>query len=269
MPPLCDREADSSPHRYGHPLEALSDVDLFYGRHYRDLYQRHWWWRARESAILHELGRIKPPQGWPRILDVGCGDGLLFDRLSTFGAVEGVEPDATLLDPNGPWRHAIHAVPFDTSFRPAHHVDLILMLDVLEHLQDPAAALRHAIDLLQPSGTMLITVPAFQWLWTHHDDINHHVRRYDRRSFRALAREAGFRIRKERYLFQWTVPAKLLVRAIERLNRRAPAVPRTPPAPVNALLRELTSLEERISRAVPVPFGTSLLIIGGGNPPAK
>src|SRR5258708_8564199 len=68
-------------------------MDPEYARRYRDLYERHWWWRAREHLILATLRRYLPPGGWRTILDVGCGDGVLFDRLAAFGDVEGVEAD--------------------------------------------------------------------------------------------------------------------------------------------------------------------------------
>ena len=67
-------------------------MDPKYGERYRELYEKHWWWRARTELIVDALHRLRPPQGWKDILDIGCGDGLFFDRLSSFGQVEGVEP---------------------------------------------------------------------------------------------------------------------------------------------------------------------------------
>ena len=72
-------------------------MDPEYGALYRELYERHWWWRAREAVILDELSRLRPAGDWGRILDVGCGDGLFFPRLSELGEVVGVEPEAALL----------------------------------------------------------------------------------------------------------------------------------------------------------------------------
>jgi 2-polyprenyl-3-methyl-5-hydroxy-6-metoxy-1,4-benzoquinol methylase len=241
-------------------------VDPTYGLRYAELYRRHWWWRTREAAILAELRRLRPPapSEGRRILDVGCGDGLFFDRLSAFGEVEGVEPDASLLRAEGPWRRAIHAVPFDEGFRPGHRFDAILMLDVLEHMQQPAAALRHALRLLAPGGVVIITVPAFQWLWTRHDDLNQHVRRYDRRSFKRMVHEAGggLRILRERYLFQWVVAAKLAVRGWEALRPGAPAPPSIPPAPINGVLAAVSRLELALARRVPLPVGSTLMVSG-------
>lgn len=237
-------------------------MDPSYGQQYRELYRRHWWWRVREGEILRELSRLQPVSGWQRLLDVGCGDGLFFDELARFGSVEGVEPGSALLDPAGKWRSAIHTVPFDGAFQPPHRFDVILMLDVLEHLEDAEGALRHALRLLAPGGYVICTVPALQWIWTRHDDLNQHVRRYDRRAFRALARAAGLRILRERYLFQWLVGAKLVVRGLEHLVRGEPSNPGIPPEPLNAVLRAVTAVEQRVNAVVPMPFGSSLLVVG-------
>ena len=66
-----------------------------YALAYRRLYQEHWWWRAREALLVRELSRLRLPPSGGRLLDVGCGDGLFFERLAEFGAVEGVEPRGT------------------------------------------------------------------------------------------------------------------------------------------------------------------------------
>ena len=116
----------------------------------------------REAAILREVGRLLGPGGSHNILDVGCGDGLLFDKLAPYGHVEGVEVDPLTVSADGPWRQRIHIGPFDESYRPERQFDLILMLDVLEHLPKPAAALQHAASLLSRDGVVLVTVPAFR-----------------------------------------------------------------------------------------------------------
>jgi SAM-dependent methyltransferase len=119
------------------------------------------------------------------------------------------------------------------------------MLDVLEHLPDPAAALEHARSLLNPGGRLLITVPALNVLWTTHDDVNHHYIRYDRRSFRLLARNAGVELLSLRYFFHWTCPVKLLIRLKEALWKTRPAPPRVPQKLVNQLCLALSCAEQR------------------------
>ncbi|MGH7648451.1 MAG: class I SAM-dependent methyltransferase [Gemmatimonadaceae bacterium] len=235
---------------------------------YRELYDHHWWWRAREEWIVGALRGLGLTGRNAAILDVGCGDGLFFDRLREFGVAEGVEPDASLLRPGTAYRARIHARPFDETFRPGREYDVILMLDVLEHIPDAAGALKHVLALLAPGGTFVATVPAFQALWTSHDVINQHVMRYDRAAFLALANTVGMRVDSARYFFHWTAPIKLAAHLAERLgsghSRARPArPPRVPPGAINQTLYHLTRLEQRLFRHAPLPFGSSLLIIGG------
>lgn len=239
-------------------------MDPEYGRYYRRLYETHWWWRARETAIVAELRRRRPAAGWPRILDIGCGDGLFFDRLAEFGAtVEGIEPAADLVSESSTRRGRIYITPFDAAFQPSAPYDLIVMLDVLEHLDHPGDALRHALSILAPGGTILITVPAFRALWTHHDDINHHVTRYTKGSFRAMAEPAGLAIARMDYFFHWTFPVKLAQRAVEAVRRPTAVRPGIPAAPVNQALYWLSHAERAVLAPLRLPFGSSMMVTGG------
>jgi len=237
-------------------------MDPRYAERYRELYERHWWWRARTLLVTDALQRLKPKGGWNRILDIGCGDGLFFPILSKFGDVEGVEPVAELVNPENPYRSRIQIRSFDESFRPEKRYSLILMLDVLEHLDDPVAALRHAVELLEPDGTFVATVPAFMALWTNHDVMNHHYVRYTKGSFRQVAREAGLRIQEECYLYHWTCPVKLGVRLTERLFRLKPKPATVPRWPFNETMFWVSRLEQKTLTPLSLPFGSSLMVIG-------
>jgi SAM-dependent methyltransferase len=172
--------------------------------------------------------------------------------------VEGVEPSSDLVtDDRG---GAISIRPFDSTFQPAAPYDLIVMLDVLEHLDRPAEALSHVVSLLSPSGTVVITVPAFRSLWTSWDVMNQHVTRYTKSSFLSLAREVGFRVDRCEYFFHWTFPIRFAQRVLESIvPRQSAPLPNIPPRPVNALLYNLSRAERRLH----LPFGTSLLVVGG------
>jgi SAM-dependent methyltransferase len=235
-------------------------LELEYARQYRDLYARHWWWRAREQAILRVIRRRLGSSSGLRILDVGCGDGLFFGKLAEFGDVDGVESDAELVNPQGPFRERIHIAPFDTNFRTSAPYSLVLMLDVLEHLKNPGEALRHAHSLLTPGGALLLTVPAFQILWTNHDTINHHLVRYRRRTLRPLLWQAGFAILEERYWYQWTCPAKLAIRMFESILRRPATVARVPPKWINRSLYCISRVEQETLDAIGMPFGSTLMV---------
>ena len=230
-----------------------------YAAAYRDLYERHWWWRAREPMLIREIEGHRPAAGWGSILDVGCGDGLFFDQLVRFGQVWGVESDVTLVPADSRHRGRLHLGPFDSTFKPGRRFGLVLMLDVLEHLPDPVAALRKAADLLEPGGRVLITVPAFQVLWTSHDDLNHHFVRYRRRSLDPVVERAGLRMLSSRYCFQWLFPVKLGVRVLERVGAVSGNPATVPPEWLNRTLLALTRVEQETIGRLGLPFGSSLL----------
>ena len=238
-------------------------MDEQYAAAYGAIARSHWWWQAREFAIVRELRRVRRGRPRGRILDVGCGDGILFPALTQFGEVEGIEADGTTLDPAGPWRDRIHVAAFDRSAPLNAPYDLILMLDVIEHLDAPVAALRQALALLRPDGAVLVTVPALPALWTAHDDLNHHRRRYTRRELAQEFGEAGFEVESARYLFHSLVLGKLAVRWRERWRGRQAALPRVPPSGLNRLAAGISKAEMVVlapaSRFLP---GTSLLAVG-------
>jgi len=243
-------------------------VDPNYGEAYRELFEKHWWWRSRTELIVERLRRLRPAAGWKHILDIGCGDALFFDRLAEFGEVEGVEPCAELVSPDNPHRDRVYVCPFDENFRPGRQYSLILMLDVLEHMEDPIGALRHALDLLAPEGIVIVTVPAFMALWTNHDVLNHHLVRYTKRTFRQVARQAGLQTQEERYLYHWTCPVKLAVRVMESVVHAKPETPKVPPGWANEVLYWMSRLEQKTVSSFPMPFGSSLLLIGSKGKPA-
>lgn len=236
-------------------------MDPEYGRRYRELYERHWWWRSREAAVLNVLREHLESAAPRSILDIGCGNGLFFPALKEFGDVEGIEPSVELVSHSGPDRARIRVAPFDANFQPGKQFQLALMLDVLEHLSDPGGALRHATGLLAPGGYLLITVPAFNLLWTNHDVINHHHTRYRRNTLRPLLRAADLQIIEERYWYQWTCPVKLVVGVAEKIFRLAPSLPSVPPRWMNELLFELSRMEQKTFGAWGVTFGSSLMTL--------
>jgi SAM-dependent methyltransferase len=237
-------------------------VDREYGNRYHDLYEKHWWWRARTKYIVDTLWRYRPQSGWTTVLDIGCGDTLFFGRLKEFGDVEGVEPCRELVSPDNPDRSRIHICPFDEHFAPGKSYSLILMLDVLEHLPDPVAALKHAMELLEPQGTFIATVPSFMALWTNHDLLNHHFTRYTKQSFREIAKGAGLEIEEERYFYHWAFLPKIGIRLAERALRLKPKPPIVGKGWTNEFLYGISRLEQVVLSWLPIPFGSSLMVVG-------
>jgi 2-polyprenyl-3-methyl-5-hydroxy-6-metoxy-1,4-benzoquinol methylase len=234
-------------------------MDAAYAEAYPDLYRRHWWWRVREEILLRRIGALLDGAGSPRILDVGCGAALFFDALARYGRVEGIESDPIAIENSGRWRDRITVGNLDGGFRPAAPYDLILMLDLLEHIPDPVVVLNRARELLTATGHVLITVPAFQALWTAHDELNHHVMRYSASTLRALIGRSGLAASHTEYLFQSLVVPKLLVRAKEAITGARPTVPGVPSPPINSAVQAWFRAEHAVANWM--PFGGSLLAV--------
>lgn len=228
---------------------------------YPFLYHNHWWWRARELLVIDRMSRYLSPQRSAKILDVGCGEGLLFPKLQQFGTVEGVDP---AISPEKAKSLNIHCYPFSEEVPLSGPFDAILMLDFLEHLEDPRSALRAAFRLLSDGGHLFVTVPAFEVLWTSHDDMNEHKRRYTRASLRDEVCSAGFKIIENRYFFYWVFFAKLCVRLKEQiLGKRRSSIATVPCPLINKSLVRLSLFENWFFgqlHAKP-PFGGSVLLV--------
>jgi SAM-dependent methyltransferase len=238
-------------------------MDVEYASVYRELYRNHWWWRVRERILLSTIERLVTVTPI-RILDVGCGDGLFFDALQRFGEVTGIEADAATFGEKNPWADRIIIGELDESFVPSHRFDLILLLDVIEHVPNARNLLRNAARLLKPTGRVLVTVPAFQWLWTRHDKLNHHVKRYTASDVRILLRAADLAPVETTYLFQSLILPKIAVRLAESLGIGGQGLPQVPSPTVNTALQAWFWTEYRILSWI--PFGTSVLAVAGHLP---
>ena len=152
----------------------------------------HWWYRGRRRMVraLVEAAGVRPGA---RILDAGCGSGRTLDDLAAYGEVAGVElnprgVEAARLRGHEDVRQApVEAIPHaDASF------DLVTCLDVIEHTPDDVRSLTELRRVTRPGGALLLSVPAYPRLWSRHDELNGHYRRYTRRTLRSAAEMAGW-----------------------------------------------------------------------------
>jgi SAM-dependent methyltransferase len=238
-------------------------MDPRYGAEYARLYREHWWWRAREEYLTRLLDRLIGPHGAGETFDFGCGDGLFFPILQRYGSERprGQESEASLLDPSGPWFDRITTGPLVDDPSQRERYGLIVALDVLEHLEHPEPAMAILRARLRRGGWFVATVPAFTELWTAHDDVNHHYRRYRLREIEALVGGAGLTIVESRYFFVWLAVVKWLLARKERVLRPVVKPPMVPAAPVNTLMLNLARLEQSIIGDRHPPFGSSAVVV--------
>jgi SAM-dependent methyltransferase len=159
-----------------------------------DVDEHHWWYRGRRAIIAAELERLPLPHP-ARCLDAGCGSGRTLLMLAGYGPVSGVELNdeaAEVARARGDFdvrNGRLEELPFESS-----SFDLITCLDVLEHTADDVVTLRELRRVAAAGAWLLLTVPAYQALWSRHDVANHHYRRYGRASLRSAALSAGWRV---------------------------------------------------------------------------
>jgi SAM-dependent methyltransferase len=190
-------------------LRALLDADEY-----------HWWYRGRREIIRAELDRL-PLRSRARVLDAGCGSGRTLEDLRAYGEVAGIELSEFAAEQAraralGEVRVGrVEELPWeDRAF------DLVTCLDVLEHTPDDRVALRELRRVTKTGGWLLLTVPAYPSLWSTHDVVNHHYRRYTRRTIQRAATESGWRVDRLTSFNSLLLPAAAAVRLSQRMRMR-------------------------------------------------
>jgi SAM-dependent methyltransferase len=241
-------------------------------RQFRELEENHWWFRGRRAVYLgllrHHLGAERPRA----ILDLGCGVGGFLGGLAELGGeVFPADLDRESLGicrERGFPRGVVcdgYALPYrDGSF------DLVALFDAIEHIPDDARALGEVWRVLRPGGRVVVSVPAYPFLFANNDRVAQHQRRYTRRTLASVLTRAGFRPERNTHtnvlLFPLILPAVLLLKTVETLLR-IPADPErtnlTVPLPgfLHGLLAGTFAAELPISRHVDWPAGHSILAI--------
>ena len=226
-----------------------------------ELEETYWWHVAKRELVLKLLNRYVPSRGLLIEGGVGsCRNLLEFRRQGYDVAGLDVMPEAVdlahardlnqvhLQDLAEPW-------PFDEGSACA-----VVLLDVLEHMADPVAALRQAHRALAPGGAVIVTVPAYEWLYGEWDRALGHYRRYTAGQLRSQAHEAGFEVQLLTHWNAFTLPAAVAVRGFQRLQpRSAPAEFPRVSAWTNRLLLGFARIERSLIGRLPVPCGLSLV----------
>ncbi|KPL11309.1 hypothetical protein AMJ85_03910 [candidate division BRC1 bacterium SM23_51] len=226
----------------------------------------YWWFQGRKE-IVFELLRRHTPLVTDRlsVLDVGCGTGLVLEGLRPYARPVGIDFSRLAMGycvKRGIERLVcgrVETLPFgDQTF------DLLLALDLLEHIDDDAALLRELWRVCRPGGHVLISVPAYRFLWSDHDEALHHFRRYTRVSLKQLLRSTDFEVVRFTHAITLLLPPIAAFRLIQRAAKPK-GRPKTHlihlPAAVNRLLIALLKGEARWLRSMDLPFGVSIIAL--------
>jgi len=229
--------------------------------------ETHWWYRARRDIVFDWVKRIMVIYKNPQILDIGCGTGFNITYLHQLGynQITGLDfsPDALaychsrqleiLLCGNAE-KLPIHQ----------HSYDIILTLDMLEHLKDDRSALSEVFRVLKPDGSLIIFVPAFQFLWSFQDEISHHQRRYTAKELKEKIIQAGFEIRKLTYVNSLLFPVvwfgRIMLRAFPKYFKIT-SESQMNPVWMNDLLYRIFLIELSLLHFTNLPLGVSILCV--------
>ena len=235
------------------PLD-LKELDLVDPEH-------HWYYQSKFNLLLSVLrqGRVKVS----KIVDVGAGSGFFSQSF----ICKGVGDEALCIDPGyaSLMPEKVQNIQFQTAADSAQG-DLYLFLDVLEHVKDDQELLSKYVQEAPIGANFLISVPAFQSLWSYHDEALGHFRRYRLKQLVEVTTASGLNVQQARYLFPTLAAIALVKRRMYR-QKRSKGDLKEVSAWLNKLLKVYFISEPRFSEQL--PFGLTALVfakkLGGGH----
>ena len=239
----------------------------------QELYEQHallerdqWWFVARRSILERVLADRLPMGTDRRILDVGCGTGGMLPLLSRFGKVEGIEGERMAVEHcNAAFAEfdvQLGQIPTDVPSDGC--LDVVTAFDVIEHVDDDLGALESLRAAVHLGGTVVVTVPALSWLWSDHDVVNGHKRRYTRGRLATVIERAGLELDHLSYFNTALLPAVAAARLTQRMRKAAvtPHSDFTMPSPaINHLLTRVMTSERSLVSRRGLPIGVSLVAV--------
>lgn len=232
----------------------------------------------REESYWWHLGRLKIIETYlqqalkdnraskdRKILNIGCGTGGTIDTLAQFGIVDNVDisNEAISFMKQRGYKRLTKVDGINLPFKDKTY-DIVGAFDVLEHIDDHVGALKEWSRVLKDGGAVVLTVPAYQWLWSGHDVSLHHKRRYTTRLLTQVAADAGLRPDKKSYAIVFSLPMIVGFRTVNKLLRRRVDSDTSyvdVPEWTNRLFTNLLYREAKAHKVMSLPAGTTVVAI--------
>ena len=233
--------------------------DPVYDSQYRSE-DTHWWFRGRRAVIHGLLAGVELPAE-PRLLDAGCGTGRNLVEFGSPGRAWGVDSSEKAVEfcrrrgLEGVTQGDLAHLGFDSG-----QFDLLLLTDVIEHVDDDALVLEELRRVAAEGAVLVVTAPAYRWLWSSFDEALHHKRRYRRGELIERARAAGWSPIRSTYYNAILLPPIAVARKLGVI--RAPTDIEATPSVLNPLLYAPMRLEASLVRhGASLPFGVSIGLV--------
>ena len=235
-----------------------------YWDYQREVEDWHFWFRTRRRILEALLLRAGVPAE-ARILDVGCGAGGNAASLARFGHVYGLDRESAALAAGAerPYVARVKATAERLPFQ-GGRFDVVVSLDLLEHLDDDGAGVTELARVLKPGGLLCVFVPALRALWGYNDDLSEHRRRYTRGELVRTVAAGGLLVEHASYFNVLLAPPLLLVRrAVRLLGLKTRYEHPTRRGAMDAVLGALFGAEvPLLARGARFPIGVSLFCLG-------
>ena len=229
-----------------------------------EIQKKHWWFVTRKNIVLDFINRYLAKSDQIKVLDIGCGSGLMLSALEGIGQTFGMDMSDEAISFskevfNGRVEKGLlpDQLPYQENF-----FDLITALDVIEHIDNDGDSISAIRSLLAPGGKVVFTVPAYMFLWSPHDVMNEHKRRYTLPELKKKLIEAGFTVERISYYNTFLFPVVFLVRVLNNtLKRDGASDMDMPSSPLNYVLKKIFGFEKYLLRYLNLPFGVSVLAV--------
>lgn len=229
-----------------------------------DLQSKHWWFLSKRKIVLSLVDRYMNKNKINKILDAGCGCGLMLKDLQKYGQVFGMDysEDAIQFSKQlfqGEVKQG--ALPNKVPYA-KESFDIILALDVIEHIEEDAEAINSLRELLVEDGIVIITVPAYMFLWSSHDAVHEHKRRYTKKELEQKIKISGFNVIKSSYYNTLLFPPIFLARFINKILKiKEHSDAQMPNKFINEVLKGIFSVEKIILKHFNMHFGVSIVMV--------
>jgi len=229
-----------------------------------EIQKKHWWFVTRKNVVLDVIKRYLTKNDQIKVLDIGCGSGLMLTSLDKIGETYGMDmSDEAISFSKEIFTGRVEkgALPDQLPYQ-ENFFDLITALDVIEHIDNDVDSISAIRSLLAPGGKVVFTVPAYMFLWSPHDEMNEHKRRYTLPELKKKLVEAGFTVEKISYYNTFLFPVVFLVRMLNNgLNRDGASDMDMPSSSLNYVLKKIFGIEKYLLRYLNLPFGVSVLAV--------